>query len=618
MRLARLSAATSVLLASGAAWSGPTPVALSRVVANDNRVPAGVLKRDTLRVSLVLQKAEWYPEAENGPHVTVEAFSEAGKAPRIPAPLIRVRAGTVIRATIRNALTDSTAHVIGLGTHPIAASDTLHLRPGESTVVSFLAGEPGTYLYRAVIGKDPDGAKGDEEHETTGGAFVVDPVTGSRPDRIFVLNIVSYDIDSTHTKEALGINGKSWPYTERIAMTVGDSLRWRVINGTARGHPMHLHGFYFQTTASGNGIATKHIPVDQQFLAVTDDYNRWNTRDITWSPDRPGNWLFHCHLTFHVIPEARLDHDPADEHETHSPDPMKHMAGLVMGITVAPRRGESYLRAAAPRQLDLFMNQGGPRGFMKQTFSYILQNGATPPEADSILVPGSLLLLTRDEPVDITVHNRTKQPGGIHWHGIELESWSDGVMGWSSRGSEVAPAIEPGKSFTAHLSLPRAGTFMYHTHMNDIEQVTNGAVGPIVVLEPGEKFDASRDHVYIAFWHGAQAAFLVNGDSTGSAPLEIAGGVVQRFRFINIGPANRIRFTLKSDTTTVEWRARAKDGADLGENLRTLRPATFALNVGETYDFEFTPPARPGNYELSAKFGAAGAPTTWRQRLVVK
>lgn len=615
---ARLSAAATILLASGLAWRWPAPPSLPRVIANDNRLAAGILRRDTLRIDLVLQRAEWYPEAEDGPHVTVEAFSEAGKAPRIPAPLIRVRAGTVIRATVRNALPDSTAHIIGLGTHPIAVSDTLHVAPGASTTVTFLAGEPGTYLYRAVIGNDPDFVKGDEEHETAGGAFVVDPVTGSRPDRIFVMNIVNYDIDSTHNKQALGINGKSWPYTERIAMTVGDSVRWRVVNGTARGHPMHLHGFYFKTTASGTGLASTGVPVDQQSLAVTDPYNSWNTRDYTWSPDRPGNWLFHCHLTFHVVPGSRLDNDPADEHEAHSPDPMKHMAGLVLGLTVAPRRGESYLRAAAPRQLDLFVNQGGPRGFMKETFSYILQNGPTPPSTDSILVPGSLLLLTRGEPVDITVHNRTKQPGGIHWHGIELESWSDGVVGWSSRGSTMAPAIEPGKSFTAHLSMPRAGTFMYHTHMNDLEQVVNGAVGPIVVLEPGEQFDASRDHVYIAFWHGEQAAFLVNGDSTRSAPLEIAGGVVQRFRFINIGPANRIRFTLKSDTTTVEWRARAKDGADLSENQRTLGPATFRLDVGETYDFEFTPPARPGSYELSAKFNGAAAPTTWRQTLVVK
>jgi hypothetical protein len=38
----------------------------------------------------------------NGPFVDVEALGEEGKA-AIPAPLLRVRTGTVIAATVRNA-----------------------------------------------------------------------------------------------------------------------------------------------------------------------------------------------------------------------------------------------------------------------------------------------------------------------------------------------------------------------------------------------------------------------------------------------------------------------------------------------------------------------------------
>ena len=101
-----------------------SPDAAPRVIPNDNRAPAGTLQHDTLRIALVLQQGEWYPEAEDGPHVTVEAFGEAGKAPSIPAPLIRVREGTVIRASVRNALPDSTASLIGFGPHPIATIDT--------------------------------------------------------------------------------------------------------------------------------------------------------------------------------------------------------------------------------------------------------------------------------------------------------------------------------------------------------------------------------------------------------------------------------------------------------------------------------------------------------------
>lgn len=164
-----------VLAVMGGDVESPAP----RVAANDNRIPAGRLERDTLHVDLVLQRAEWYPEAEDGPHVTVAAFSEAGKAPSIPAPLIRVRAGTVIHATVRNDLPDSTAHLIGLGTHPVPVGDTLHVTPGQSVTTTFVAGAPGTYLYRAVIGNDPDSREA--EHETAGGPSWSIPWVGHRP-----------------------------------------------------------------------------------------------------------------------------------------------------------------------------------------------------------------------------------------------------------------------------------------------------------------------------------------------------------------------------------------------------------------------------------------------------
>ena len=606
-----------VLAATVVIASPPTPDEAPRVTANDNRVPGGTLVRDTLHIALVLQRAEWYPEAENGPHVTVEAFGEAGKAPTIPAPLIRVREGTIIRATVRNALTDSTASLIGFGTHPVATTDTVTVKPGDSTVVTFLAGAPGTYLYRAVIGNDPDTREA--EHETAGGALVVDPPGGSPPDRIFVMNITFQPIDSTHAREALGINGKSWPYTERLAMTVGDSLRWRVVNATSRGHPMHLHGFYFRTTATGTGLASTAITATAQSLAVTDSYRKWSTRDIVWSPDRPGNWLFHCHIVFHVVPDARLDHGPADEHQTHSTDPMDHMAGLVLGLTVAPKPAT----AIAPmrvRHLTLFVDQGGPRGRAPSSFSYLLQNGPKAPAADSMLGVGSVLVLHTGDRTDVTVHNRSQQAGGVHWHGLELESWSDGVVGWSTDGKAMAPPILPGRTFTAHLLSPRTGTFMYHTHMNDIEQLTGGAVGAIVVLEPGQRFDPSRDHIFLAHWNGVDydstgvPNLMINGDSLPTAPQTLTLGVTHRLRFINIGPAGVLQFTMRRDATTSNWRALAKDGADLPVATRTVSPAQFRIDAGETYDFEFTP-TEAGNYELSATFGP---PARWRQRFIVR
>ena len=602
-----------------------------RAVANDNRVPGGSAQGNTLAIRLVVQRANWYPDADNGSYLTVEAFGEEGKAPSIPAPLIRVRTGTPVRASIRNTLPDSTIHIIGFATQPIAPSETLHVAPGTTREVTFNAGAPGTYYYRAVIGHKPD--NGDSEHETAGGAFVVDPPDGSPPDRVLVMNIYSQPLDSTRTREALAINGRSWPHTERIGMTVGDTARWRVINGTVRPHPMHLHGFYFRIDASGSGIESREIPDALRVLGVTEQMAAWTTRTFTWSPNRPGNWLFHCHLTFHVIPDARLDHSHGPEveiRETTSINPMRHMAGLVMGITVEPRPGESSERVAAMRQLDLFVNQGGPRGRMPKTFSYVLKQGPAEPAPDSVMIPGSLIVLNRNETTDITVHNRATEPVAIHWHGLELESWSDGVAGWSGLGPAVAPPVMPEESFTARLSVPRAGTFIYHTHLNDIEQVTSGAIGPLIVMDPGERHDPSRDHVYIGGWNGLDdetspgcvppaggpqcgPSLMVNGDTVGLAPIQLAAGVKHRFRFINLGPANNIRYAIRRDTTLIRWVARARDGADLPAALRKTQPAIQAVSVGQTWDFELTP--EPGELVLTAGFGRQ---ITWRRRLIFR
>ena len=163
------------------------------------------------------------------------------------------------------------------------------------------------------------------------------------------------------------------------------------------------------------------------------------------------------------------------------------------------------------------------------------------------------------------VINRLNEGTSVHWHGLELASYSDGVAGWSGSGAHVAPAIMPGDSFVAHLTLHRAGTFIYHTHLDDLVQLTSGLYGPIVVLEPGKRFDPATDHVYTVGWDGDSDPlihFVVNGD-TAAAPLVVAAGVPQRFRLVNIGMAARARFSLRRGSELASWRPVAKDGADL-------------------------------------------------------
>jgi FtsP/CotA-like multicopper oxidase with cupredoxin domain len=426
-----------------------------------------------------------------------------------------------------------------------------------------------------------------EEDQMSGG-FVVDPA-GSKPDdRILIVNLWGKRLESHKYRNALAINGKSWPYTERFHFAVGDSVRWRLINGTTRAHPLHLHGFYFRVDSRGGLTTDTTYPPQSRLLAVTEHMPAATTISIVFSPNRPGNWLLHCHLAFHTTQNARLD-GTEDEHTMHDADPEKHMAGLVVGITVKRRAGmqeaEVDWNGPSVRRLRLVATErpraGGPTPLF---MSYVLQRDTREPAADSVEKPGQPIVLTRDEPTEVTIVNRVHDGTSVHWHGIELESYSDGVPGWSGI-DQLAPLVAPQDSFKARLTLPRAGTFIYHTHLNDIEQLTSGMYGPIIVLEPGESFDPSRDHVFTLGWDGELAPphLLLNGEVE-APPLIIDSAKTHRFRFVNIGPALRFPVSIKRDTVLVSWTPLAKDGADLPVVGRKRIPATTALNVGETFD----------------------------------
>ena len=102
--------------------------------------------------------------------------------------------------------------------------------------------------------------------------------------------------------------------------------------------------------------------------------------------------------------------------------------------------------------------------------------GVEPPQ-DSGQHAGPALVLNRGEPVSVTVINRTPEPTSVHWHGIELESYFDGVPGISGIKPQVAPLIAPSDSFEVRFTPPRLGTFIYHSHVNEKRQHRAGLVG---------------------------------------------------------------------------------------------------------------------------------------------
>jgi FtsP/CotA-like multicopper oxidase with cupredoxin domain len=320
---------------------------------------------------------------------------------------------------------------------------------------------------------------------------------------------------------------------------------------------------------------------------------------MEWTPTRAGNWIFHCHFLDHIVPAIERDeeeraHDLHDV-EQHAQDAM---AGLVLGMTVTDA-GEGSSEADVHRKLRLVaVEERREDGRLLRGFA--LQDGAGAPAATPS-IPGPPLLLTRGETTEIAVENRLSEPTTIHWHGLELESVYDGVAGWSRTGSRIAPLVGAGDSFSVRIRPPRAGTFIYHTHMDETDQLAQGMAGPFLVLEPGQVFDPERDRV-----------FLIGGEQDGEYPVSINGlpspppalfeaGTEYRLRFVHITRGGDIDLALVRGDEPLRWRALAKDGADLPPALRVESAAQLHSNAGETFDFLWTP-EEPGDATLVLRY----------------
>jgi FtsP/CotA-like multicopper oxidase with cupredoxin domain len=363
---------------------------------------------------------------------------------------------------------------------------------------------------------------------------------------------------------------------------------------------MHLHGFYYRVDSRGDAARDSSYTPLQRRLAVTERMRSGTTMIATWSPDRPGNWIFHCHILFHVAPDLSLS-PPA--HDTHAGG-MERMSGMVIALHVRPAPGAAYpATVGEPRRLRLLV-QSRPNVYRQDPgFGFVLQQGDTPPAPDSIAIPGSPIVLTSGDPVHIAVVNRLTEPTAVHWHGIELTSYFDGVPGMSGEPGHVVPSIAAGDSFVAEYTPPRAGTFIYHTHIDDVRQMESGLYGALIVLPPGQAYDSTTDHALVFGLHEYPDTFdvLLNG-SAHPAPLVLRAGVTHRLRIIMIPSAGAADVLLLSDTSLVTWRAIAKDGADLPPHQATVRPSRQRIAVGETCDFEFTP-GGPGTLRLELRDG---------------
>ncbi|WP_081944307.1 copper resistance system multicopper oxidase [Thalassospira australica] len=87
------------------------------------------------------------------------------------------------------------------------------------------------------------------------------------------------------------INGVKYEDAEPIRLKYGERVRFKFVNETMMSHPMHLHGMWsILDTGQGKWNPVKH----------TININPGTTVYSETEVDEPGQWAFHCHLSYHM------------------------------------------------------------------------------------------------------------------------------------------------------------------------------------------------------------------------------------------------------------------------------------------------------------------------------
>jgi FtsP/CotA-like multicopper oxidase with cupredoxin domain len=229
-------------------------------------------------------------------------------------------------------------------------------------------------------------------------------------------------------------------------------------------------------------------------------------------------------------------------------------------------------------------------------------------------VPGPLIRVTEGDTLRVTIKNELKEDTAIHWHGLHVPNSMDGVPPLTQ-----AP-IKPGESFTYEFTASHAGTFMYHSHQNAVEQIDRGLYGSIIIdpaIPPPARFDKEFT-MMISAWNtaampagqhampeGASMAgqesgmgamnmnynyFTINGKAFPSNDTwTVKEGDLVRVHMINISNLAHPMHLHGGDFTVI-----AKDGEPIRPELQeTIN--TLSIDAGETYDVTFRA-ANPGTW----------------------
>jgi manganese oxidase len=242
---------------------------------------------------------------EFAPGLRAECWGYNGST---PGPTIEAVEGDRLRIYVTNRLLEpTTVHWHGLvlpnGMDGVAGLTQRAIPPGETFVYEFSLRYPGTFMYHPHFDEMTQIALG------MAGLFIVHPRRPRGPlvARDFALMTHEFRLDvgarrpdpnEMNDFNVLTFNSKAFPGTAPLLVGTRERVRIRLGNLSPMDHhPVHLHGLSFKVTATDGG----YVPDSAQIPETTVLVPVGSTRVIEFTPEEPGDWAMHCHMTHHVM-----------------------------------------------------------------------------------------------------------------------------------------------------------------------------------------------------------------------------------------------------------------------------------------------------------------------------
>ncbi|BAM04403.1 multicopper oxidase family protein [Phycisphaera mikurensis] len=231
-------------------------------------------------------------------------------------PTIEAVEGERVRIYVTNRLpAPTTVHWHGFilphGMDGVSGLEQAPILPGETFKYEWTIRQNGTFMYHS-------------HHDTMTqegmgltGMFIVHPrrelypasgpgALGPEVDRDFAIMLQTWFMPpGTHRPDPFSMmfnlftmNAHVMPDTEPLVARLGQRVRIRFGNLSAvHHHPIHLHGYEFAVTAEDG----RRIPPEDQDIQATIFVPVGRTKDIELVGIYEGDWVFHCHMTHHIM-----------------------------------------------------------------------------------------------------------------------------------------------------------------------------------------------------------------------------------------------------------------------------------------------------------------------------